>query len=136
VVPTSAAASPECLSDRGRSASRIATPQAPTGGVRSVPRTGRASAMPVQGLPGQGKGGLPQRLVLRRVGVDVHRYVISSRLPPHHQGCLADLLAHSASRGPSEGQRWIYFRAPWGMQFELVSYPGGKAFARDPTAFA
>jgi catechol 2,3-dioxygenase-like lactoylglutathione lyase family enzyme len=37
----------------------------------------------------------------------------------------------TASRGPSEGQRWVYFRAPWGMQFELVSYPNGKAFDRD-----
>ncbi|MFD5700941.1 VOC family protein [Streptomyces lasiicapitis] len=36
----------------------------------------------------------------------------------------------TVSRGPSEGQRWIYFLAPWGMQFELVSYPGGKAFFR------
>jgi glyoxylase I family protein len=36
----------------------------------------------------------------------------------------------TASSGPAEGNRWIYFRAPWGMQFELVSYPGGKAFDR------
>jgi catechol 2,3-dioxygenase-like lactoylglutathione lyase family enzyme len=36
----------------------------------------------------------------------------------------------TASKGPHEGQRWIYFRAPWGMQFELVSYPNGKAFDR------
>ena len=36
----------------------------------------------------------------------------------------------TASKGPSEGQRWVYFLAPWGMQFELVSYPGGKAFDR------
>jgi catechol 2,3-dioxygenase-like lactoylglutathione lyase family enzyme len=36
----------------------------------------------------------------------------------------------TVSRGPSEGQRWVYFLAPWGMQFELVSYPGGKAFDR------
>ena len=36
----------------------------------------------------------------------------------------------TASRGPAEGNRWIYFRSPWGMQFELVSYPGGKAFDR------
>jgi catechol 2,3-dioxygenase-like lactoylglutathione lyase family enzyme len=36
----------------------------------------------------------------------------------------------TASRGPSEGQRWVYFLAPWGMQFELVSYPDGKAFDR------
>ncbi len=36
--------------------------------------------------------------------------------------------APTASSGPSAGQRWVYFLAPWGMQFELVSYPGGKAF--------
>ena len=36
----------------------------------------------------------------------------------------------TASIGASEGQRWVYFLAPWGMQFELVSYPGGKAFDR------
>lgn len=34
----------------------------------------------------------------------------------------------TASTGPSAGQRWVYFLSPWGMQFELVSYPGGKAF--------
>lgn len=33
-----------------------------------------------------------------------------------------------ASAGAAKGQRWLYFRAPWGMQFELVSYPGGKAY--------
>lgn len=36
----------------------------------------------------------------------------------------------TASKGPSEGQRWVYFLSPWGMQFELVSYPDGKAFDR------
>ncbi len=36
----------------------------------------------------------------------------------------------TASSGPSQGQRWVYFLSPWGMQFELVSYPGGKAFDR------
>jgi glyoxylase I family protein len=36
----------------------------------------------------------------------------------------------TVSSGPSAGQRWVYFLAPWGMQFELVSYPGGKAFDR------
>ena len=49
---------------------------------------------------------------------------------------VAHLRAHDvdvmgvpvASAGASEGQRWIYFRAPWGLQFELVSYPGGKAY--------
>lgn len=36
-----------------------------------------------------------------------------------------------ASRQAAEGQRWIYFLAPWGMQFELVSFPGGKAYESD-----
>jgi len=36
-----------------------------------------------------------------------------------------------ASRNASEGQRWVYFRAPWGMQFELVSFPQGKAYEAD-----
>ena len=33
--------------------------------------------------------------------------------------------------GPSGGQTWVYFLAPWGMQLELVSYPNGKAYERD-----
>ncbi|MCS5497688.1 VOC family protein [Cnuibacter physcomitrellae] len=33
-----------------------------------------------------------------------------------------------ASRNASAGQRWVYFLSPWGMQFELVSYPDGKAY--------
>jgi glyoxylase I family protein len=33
-----------------------------------------------------------------------------------------------ASAGASAGQRWLYFRSPWGMQFELVSFPDGKAY--------
>jgi glyoxylase I family protein len=36
-----------------------------------------------------------------------------------------------ASGGPSTGQRWVYFLSPWGMQFELVSYPDGKLFDRE-----
>ena len=34
----------------------------------------------------------------------------------------------TASSGPSLGQRWVYFLAPWGLQLELVSYPDGKAY--------
>ena len=34
----------------------------------------------------------------------------------------------TVSQGPHLGQRWVYFLAPWGMQFELVSYPHGRAF--------
>jgi catechol 2,3-dioxygenase-like lactoylglutathione lyase family enzyme len=42
----------------------------------------------------------------------------------------------TASRGAHEGQRWVYFLSPWGMQFELVSYPQGKAVQHRPEAFA
>ncbi|MCE3284274.1 MAG: putative lyase [Steroidobacteraceae bacterium] len=30
--------------------------------------------------------------------------------------------------GPSAGMTWVYFLAPWGMQFELVSFPQGRAY--------
>ena len=43
------------------------------------------------------------------------------------------LAGPTRSKGPAEGNRWIYFLSPWGMQFELVSYPGGKAFDRART---
>ena len=33
--------------------------------------------------------------------------------------------------GPSAGETWMYFMSPWGMQMELVSYPGGKAYEKD-----
>lgn len=34
----------------------------------------------------------------------------------------------TVSSSHSAGQRWVYFLSPWGMQFELVSYPDGKAY--------
>lgn len=34
------------------------------------------------------------------------------------------------TEGPTEGESWVYFMAPWGMQLELVSYPNGKAFMK------
>jgi catechol 2,3-dioxygenase-like lactoylglutathione lyase family enzyme len=37
------------------------------------------------------------------------------------------------SKNASAGQRWVYFLAPWGMQFELVSFPRGKAYETDAT---
>jgi len=50
----------------------------------------------------------------------------------HLRGAGVEVLAGpTASRGPAAGNRWIYFKAPWGMQIELVSYPGGKAFDRE-----
>jgi len=42
----------------------------------------------------------------------------------------------TVSKNASEGQRWVYFLAPWGLQFELVSYPNGKAFDHHPERFA
>ena len=45
----------------------------------------------------------------------------------HAQG-LTVLGEPTASGAASEGQRWVYFLSPWGMQFELVSYPNGKAY--------
>lgn len=35
------------------------------------------------------------------------------------------------SSGASTGQRWVYFLSPWDMQFELVSFPEGKAYEAD-----
>jgi catechol 2,3-dioxygenase-like lactoylglutathione lyase family enzyme len=57
---------------------------------------------------------------------------------------VAHLRAHgvtvlgepTASRGPHEGQRWVYFLAPWGMHFELVSYPDGRRWFLDEAARA
>jgi len=37
----------------------------------------------------------------------------------------------TSSSNASAGQRWVYFLSPWGMQFELVSYPKGKAYEQD-----
>lgn len=37
------------------------------------------------------------------------------------------------SKGPSLGQRWVYFLTPWGMQLELVSFPNGKAYEATST---
>ena len=55
---------------------------------------------------------------------DLHAAVVYLR----EQGVTV-LGEPTVSSGAIEGQRWVYFLAPWGMQFELVSYPGGKAFA-------
>lgn len=33
--------------------------------------------------------------------------------------------------GPTAGQSWVYFLAPWGMQLELVSAPDGMAYERE-----
>lgn len=35
------------------------------------------------------------------------------------------------TEGPSTGVRWIYVRAPWGLQLELISYPEPMAYEAD-----
>lgn len=52
-----------------------------------------------------------------------------------HDRGVAVLGDPTASSSASAGQRWVYFLAPWGMQFELVSYPDGKAFDHHPELF-
>lgn len=52
-----------------------------------------------------------------------------------HANGLTVMGEPTASKNASEGQRWVYFLSPWGMQFELVSYPDGKAFDHHPSAF-
>lgn len=32
--------------------------------------------------------------------------------------------------GPAAGQTILYFQAPWGLQFEAISYPGGMAYEK------
>jgi catechol 2,3-dioxygenase-like lactoylglutathione lyase family enzyme len=54
---------------------------------------------------------------------------------------VAHLQAHGVAvddpeyitTGPAAGSHWVYFKAPWGLQMELVSYPKGKAYEADAT---
>ncbi len=34
-------------------------------------------------------------------------------------------------QGPAAGQSILYFMAPWGLQFELISYPNGMAYEKN-----
>lgn len=71
----------------------------------------------------------------------------NSDIGGHHMAIYVDdmgaaiehLIAHgveimgdpTSSKQAAEGQQWLYFRSPWGMQFELVSYPRGKAYEKN-----
>lgn len=35
------------------------------------------------------------------------------------------------TEGPAAGQSVLYFQAPWGLQFEMISYPQGMAYEQD-----
>lgn len=45
-----------------------------------------------------------------------------------HENNVEVMGTPTASMQSAEGQRWVYFRSPWGLQFELVSFPEGKAY--------
>ena len=34
------------------------------------------------------------------------------------------------TEGPAAGQTILYFQAPWGLQFEAISYPKGMAYEK------
>jgi len=81
----------------------------------------------------------PQRLQPRNSDIGGHHLAF---YVDDMEAALAHLRAHgvepmgdpTASKGAAEGQHWVYFRSPWGMQFEFVSFPDGKAYERDATA--
>jgi catechol 2,3-dioxygenase-like lactoylglutathione lyase family enzyme len=58
----------------------------------------------------------------------------NSDIGGHHVALYVDdidvAVEHLKQHGVqvSAGTRWTYFLAPWGMQFELVSFPQGKAY--------
>ena len=35
------------------------------------------------------------------------------------------------TEGPAAGQTILYFKAPWGLQMEAISYPQGMAYEKD-----
>lgn len=39
-----------------------------------------------------------------------------------------------ADGGPIDGDRWVYFRTPWGLQLELIDLPPGLPYERHTTA--
>jgi len=39
-----------------------------------------------------------------------------------------------SAHGPTDGQRSVYFLAPWGLSLELIYWPGGMPYGRDTTA--
>ena len=83
-----------------------------------------------------GGADIPQRPQPRNGDIGGHHLAI---YVDDMDAAIAHLRAHdveimgepTASAGPALGQRWLYFRSPWGMQFELVSFPDGKAYEKD-----
>ncbi|MDX2156783.1 MAG: VOC family protein [Hyphomicrobiaceae bacterium] len=77
--------------------------------------------------------GVPPRLDAVAIGFHIAFYVDDM------EAALASLRVHGAriesgpvemTEGPSAGLTWLYFRSPWGLAMELVSYPAGIAAYR------
>jgi catechol 2,3-dioxygenase-like lactoylglutathione lyase family enzyme len=58
---------------------------------------------------------------------DIH--VAISHLKTHGIRVLGQPVVRTS--GPNAGRVWVYFLSPWGMQFELVSYPNGMGYEHD-----
>ena len=97
-------------------------------------RLGNGSNLEVFGYE-PGGDDIPQRPQPRNGDIGGHHLAI---YVDDMDAAIAHLRAHqveimgepTASKGAAEGQHWLYFRSPWGMQFELVSYPTGKAYEK------
>ena len=48
-------------------------------------------------------------------------------------GVTTFLGPFSVTEGPAAGQTILYFLTPWGLQMELISYPGGMAYEKAGT---
>jgi catechol 2,3-dioxygenase-like lactoylglutathione lyase family enzyme len=78
----------------------------------------------------------PQRSQPRNSDIGGHHLAIYVN---DMDAAIAHLIAHgveimgnaTSSKQAAEGQRWLYFRSAWGMQFELVSYPWGKNYEKN-----
>ncbi|MEM8740385.1 MAG: VOC family protein [Pseudomonadota bacterium] len=46
----------------------------------------------------------------------------------HENGIRTLMGPFPVNDGPAAGQTVLYFFAPWGLQMELISYPGGMAY--------
>lgn len=44
---------------------------------------------------------------------------------------VATRIVLPVGEGPAAGQTVMYFQAPWGLQFEAISYPDGMAYEKD-----
>jgi catechol 2,3-dioxygenase-like lactoylglutathione lyase family enzyme len=43
---------------------------------------------------------------------------------------VASRIVLPVNEGPAAGQTILYFQAPWGLQFEAISYPNGMAYEK------